>query len=304
MKKIVVLFVTVFCCLGLRSQTSLPLLKMDDGTGLFVKKSGTGPLCIFIHGGPGAWSKSFEILKGANLEKNLSMVYYDQRGCGRSQNAVADDYSLEKMMGDIEQIRIHYGADKVFLMAHSFGGILAVNYAARYPGHLAGIILANVTLDLTYSLKNQLAYINQLLGTQYRPENDADSALFSSFLRAKKALGAKGLNYKMLSDNKAHVAEVDKIDAASPSDYGFAKAVFTMPVYWKNYIPLSEKIGTPVLVITGAKDHSIGENHYKAFRFPHETLRKINGGHLLYYDNNPEFVRAVFDFVDHVAKAL
>ncbi|SDZ83566.1 proline iminopeptidase [Arachidicoccus rhizosphaerae] len=298
MKKLLALILVVIVCQSLKAQSSdQSLLKMQDGTGLFVKQSGNGPLCIFVHGGPGAWSKSFENLKGSLLEKELSMVYYDQRGCGRSQNAAADDYSLEKMISDIEQIRTHYGVDKIYLMAHSFGGILAVNYAARYPEHLAGIILANVTLHLSYSLQNQLTYINGLLGTTFKPENNSDSALFSTFLRAKQALGEKGLNYKMLSDNKAHVEEVDKIDQSNPSSYGFAKVVFNMPVYWKNYIPLSEKIRVPVLVITGNKDHSIGENHYRSFRFPQMTLKKIDGGHLLYYDNNAEFIRTVFDFV-------
>lgn len=58
-------------------------IETQDGVKLFAKSAGNGPVCIFVHGGPGAWSKSFEEMGGRALEKRLKMVYLDQRGCGR-----------------------------------------------------------------------------------------------------------------------------------------------------------------------------------------------------------------------------
>ena len=47
----------------------------SDNVKLFAKVSGNGPVCIFVHGGPGAWSKSFEDMRGNSLEGKLRMVY-------------------------------------------------------------------------------------------------------------------------------------------------------------------------------------------------------------------------------------
>lgn len=300
MQKISVAILLLLTCLGfqLAAQTKTDhFLTTDDGARLFVKKSGKGAICIFIHGGPGAWSKSFEDLKGNNLEQHLSMVYYDQRGCGRSQKSPREDYSLDRMLKDIDLIRQHFKADKVYLLSHSFGGILAVNYALKYPEHVKGLILANSTLNLRYSLENQLSYMNTLMATHYTATGPSHEALMAAFMKAKHALSEKGWNYKMLSDHKKNVDLVQKIDDQSPSDYDFAKHVFQQEVYWQDYSQRTSEIKVPVLVITGAKDHAIGENHYTSFDFVNQQVEKINGGHLLYYENNPAFIKAIFDFV-------
>ena len=108
-------------------------IRTSDNVRLFAKISGNGPVCIFVHGGPGAWSKSFEDMKGNSLEKHLRMVYFDQRGSGRSGNSIGKNYSLDRMVEDIEDIRLALGVEKIYLLSHSFGGIIAVNYAKKHP---------------------------------------------------------------------------------------------------------------------------------------------------------------------------
>lgn len=218
-----------------------------DGTRLFVQKSGDGPICIFIHGGPGAWSESFRKLRGNNLEKRLTMVYYDQRGCGRSGKPVNGDYSLNTMIDDIDLIRQHYHAEKVYLLSHSFGGILAVNYALKYPEHVKGLILANSTLDLRNSLESQLNYINSLLQTNFHPADSTPSSVMSTFMQARTALTKRGLAYKMLSDNKENVDLLNKVDSHSPGNNDFAQRAFQIDDYWKDYTTMTNMIDVPVL---------------------------------------------------------
>ena len=271
----------------------------DDGTQLYVKKSGEGPLCIFVHGGPGAWSGSFEKLKGENLEKKLTMVYYDQRGCGRSGKSSKGDYSLERMVNDIEAIRKHYHADKIYLLSHSFGGILALNYALKYPEHIQGLILANSTLNMHSSLNAQLLYMDSLLGHKYIPADSTISSFMASFMQAKTALSEKGLDSKTISDNKQNVDLLNQIDNTNPGNYEFAQKSFQIKDYWKDYSKLTNKVTIPVLIITGKKDYAIGINHYKSFDFPNKSVKKINGGHLLYFENNKKFCRTIFRFIKH-----
>ena len=294
---LLILFLTT--CSNLKAQESLTVtdyVLANDNIKLYTKKAGNGPIAIFIHGGPGAWSKSFEDLGGKNLESQLTMIYYDQRGCGRSEGSKNDDYSLERMLKDIELIRQKYNADKVYLIAHSFGGILAVNYAQKYPDHIKGIILVNSTLNLFYSIQNQIDYMNNLLKTDYKAA-DA-SQIIPTFKKVQSEFVEKGFIYKLLSDNKNNADLLNKIDSKNPSEFAFAQKALYIDDYQKDYTKITNQIKVPVLVISGTKDHAIGEEHFKSFNFPNETIKEINGGHILYYEKNKEFINAIFEFIE------
>lgn len=266
-----------------------------DGVKLFTRVAGTGPICIFVHGGPGAWSKSFEDFGGIHLEEFLTMVYYDQRGCGRSDTAA--DYSLNRMVDDIENIRQKVNADSIYLMAHSFGGILAVNYALKYPGHLKGLILANITLNLNYSLQQQIEHVN--FRTYSKIQVPSPDSLLSKFHEARRLLASKGYDYLLLSDNKLTVEKIDLIDQANPGNYHFASKVWSIKEYSEDFSPLTSKIATPTLIITGRKDYSVGIDHFKSFSFPNRIISRLNGGHLLYIDRSDEFVFVINTFIKH-----
>lgn len=268
----------------------------SDQVKLFVRKAGNGPVCIYVHGGPGAWSKSFEAMKGNRLEKKLTMIYYDQRGCGRSDNAINKDYSLDRMVDDIEDIRRYLGVEKMYLLSHSFGGIIATSYAEKYPDHLYGLILANSTLNLNYSLEQQIKHINKLINTHFTVTKE--DSLMSVFGAARTALSEKGLNYKMLSDSKKTVDLLDSIDNSYARSTDFVSHLWDYPKYKADYTSHTSNIKVPVLIITGRKDYAIGVDHYKAFKFPNQKVVHINGGHVLYYEQNEAFTKAIFSFVE------
>lgn len=280
---------------GLSSKTAYPFIETSDHVKLFAKTAGNGPVCIFVHGGPGAWSKSFEEMGGAKLEKKLKMVYVDQRGCGRSDTSAERSYSLDRMVDDIEDIRLALGAEKVYLLSHSFGGIIAVNYAKRYSNHLSGLILANSTLDLNNSLQEQIHHVNKLINTHF-DEASKDSIL-SKLSLARRALTDKGLGYKMLSDDKETVDKLDRIDESYPRTYDFGKHVWDYKIYCEDFRPETKEIKVPVLVIAGTKDYAIGVDHYRKFQFPNQKIVLIDGGHVLYYEQNKAFVDAIFSFI-------
>ncbi|SEW01058.1 proline iminopeptidase [Chitinophaga sp. YR573] len=282
------------CCTFLNSYCQQKTFFTSDSVALYLRISGKGTPCIYIHGGPGAWSKTFEAMGGSELEKNLTMYYYDQRGCGRSQDAHNGDYSMDRMIEDIENIRSITGSDKVYLMAHSFGGILAFKYAQKYKDHVKGLIMLDVTLSLKNSLITQIHYISTLIGKNL-PVND--TAFMSSFMAARKEIAAQKLDYKMLSENKSTVEKLDSIDKTNPGDFGFAKVAFSIPAYSADYTKETASLQVPVLVISGLKDHAVGPDHYKLFHFPKQQTVLIDGGHVLYYEKNDKFVHAVSAFV-------
>ena len=98
---------------------------------------------MFLHGGPGQGSEHFDALAGTYLEPQLRMVYYDQRGSGKSQRPTDRNYSLATLVEDVEALRRTLGADKIAVIGHSFGGILALEYSAKYPDHVSHLIVVS-----------------------------------------------------------------------------------------------------------------------------------------------------------------
>lgn len=107
----------------------------------------TVPL-IIVHGGPGGNHYVFERTLGLRLEGNMTVVYYEQRGCGRSE-APQDDgaYSINTLVEDLEELRKQLNVEKVNLLGYSFGGQLCLEYALKYLKKVAKMVLQAPLLD-------------------------------------------------------------------------------------------------------------------------------------------------------------
>jgi proline iminopeptidase len=280
----------------------------SDHVKIPVNVSGKGYPCMFVPGGPGGGYRSFEQLGGNKLESFLTMIYMDQRGSGSAQNA--KDYSMDRILQDMDELRAKLHIEKMFLLSHSFGGVILINYAKKYPQHVKGIILVNSTLHFlnTESLLEQIKYGYGLLGKDTVISDHSLQSLSSVQVTLRQRLSKKHLAYKLLTDSVNTIKALDKIDSIYPRINDFAykilgpvidkNASMLYPEYFKNYTTLTAAIRVPVLIITGTKDHAIGINHYHLFKFPHQTIVKINGGHLLYAEQNEAFVKAVNQFID------
>jgi proline iminopeptidase len=104
---------------------------------------GTGPPLLFMHGGPG-WDHSYFRPWLDGLGHRNRLVFYDHRGNGRSQPDVDPaQLSHELWVADAEALRIRLGLGPTFVLGHSYGGFLALEYALRYPESVRGLILSN-----------------------------------------------------------------------------------------------------------------------------------------------------------------
>lgn len=107
----------------------------------------TVPL-IIVHGGPGGNHYVFERTLGLRLEGNRTVVYYEQRGCGRSEAPQDDgEYSINTLVEDLEELRKQLNVEKVNLLGYSFGGQLCLEYALKYPKNIGKMVLQAPLLD-------------------------------------------------------------------------------------------------------------------------------------------------------------
>jgi proline iminopeptidase len=103
------------------------------------------PVMIALHGGPGLDHTSHKPVLSSLADK-VQIVYVDHRGQGRSARGAKESYTLENNVEDLESLRLYLGLDKVILLGTSYGGMVALTYASRYPqnvSHLIAVVTAS-----------------------------------------------------------------------------------------------------------------------------------------------------------------
>lgn len=113
-----------------------------NGTKLWTVSFGEGEPLFFIAGGPG--NNHYGLRRFDSLSTTNTLVYYDAFGRGKSDTAkVVTEYSLERDIEDLEGLRKVMGFDKINILGHSYGGVVAQGYAIKYPQNVSHLIIAN-----------------------------------------------------------------------------------------------------------------------------------------------------------------
>jgi len=113
-----------------------------NGAKLYVVIVGKGDPLIIIPGGPGGNHLGYRVFD--SLAKDNQIIYFDAFGRGKSDTAKdVKEYTLARDISDIEGLRIALHFDKLNVLGHSYGGIVAQGYALEYPSHVNHLILAN-----------------------------------------------------------------------------------------------------------------------------------------------------------------
>ena len=137
-------------------------LRAEDGVAVWHKVVGNehGPVVFYLHGGPGYNSYTFEKAVGALLESDVRMVYLDQRGCGRSQfQGPKQQFGMKPTVEDIDSLRKQLGVDRIGLIAHSFGGVVALEYLKTHRDRVDRIIMVDTTADIAAALTHQVTFL-------------------------------------------------------------------------------------------------------------------------------------------------
>ena len=232
-----------------------------DGRLLSYERDGEGPLLVCHPGGPGFSSRYFGDLAG--LDSLLTLVKVNPRGTegsDRPRNPRA--YETADYVADLEELRAHLGVERLDLLGHSHGGVVAMAYAAEHPGRVRRLVLMS-TLPRFQS--DQLAAMEEaMLARAGEPwYDDARAALEAeqaSAFGSDEELGELALRefpFYFAHYGDAERAYLETLQGETPN--GDALRLFNeeiVPVF--DLRPSLGRIVAPTLVITGEDDFITG----------------------------------------------
>ncbi len=110
---------------------------------LYYRDIGQGRPIILLHGGPD-FDHNYLLPDMDRLSAAFRLIYYDQRGRGKSAgNVQPEEVSLHSEIDDLERLRAYFQLASVAALGHSWGGVLAMEYALRHPDRVSHLILLN-----------------------------------------------------------------------------------------------------------------------------------------------------------------
>ena len=145
----------------------IPISTEKGEFNVWTKRIGNNPTTkvLLLHGGPGATHEYFECFDSYFPNADIEYYYYDQLESAFSdQPSDSALWNIDRFVEEVEQVRVALGLNKdnFYLLGHSWGGILGIEYALKYQDNLKGLIISNMVA----SIPEYITYANEVLGPQ------------------------------------------------------------------------------------------------------------------------------------------
>ena len=257
-------------------------------------------------GGPGFSSSYFSDLAG--LFEQFNLVMLNPRGTGGSDRpADARSYRIEDYVSDVEELRAHLGLERILLLGHSHGGVVAQAYAASHPGRVRRLVLASTLARFGPNQEVAMqAGVEKRTGQPWYP--DAVAALAEEQAGSfKDDQALSELFFREMPLYFAHYGPVEAgyLDTLRAENINgdtlklFNQEVF-IPPYTFDQRSLLSKIAAPTLVITGEEDFICGPLCAAEITAVIPGAREVivgDSGHMVFIEQPQVFHDEVADFL-------
>ena len=286
---------------------------------VWTKRFGSNPRIklLLLHGGPGGDHEYFEALETALAGQGIEFIYYDQLGSAFSDQPTDTAlWTIDRFVDEVEQVRVALGLDKdnFYLLGHSWGGILAAEYALAHGDHLKGLIISNMMM----SIPDYNQYAETVLAKQMDPavvaevkaieaRHEYDSPRYMELLIPhfyQKHLMRLAEWPDAVTRSFGHLNKQIYVLMQGPSEFGASGLLEK----WDRKADLP-RLAMPTLVIAGSHD-TMDPAHMRwvSTQVQHGSfLLCPNGSHLSMWDDQQTYVRGLTAFlaaVDHGAQRV
>jgi proline iminopeptidase len=273
------------------------------GAKLFCRVMGKGNPIIVVHGGPGL-SQDYLQPQLQKLAEGHQVIFYDQRGSGESVGeADSKNIQMDTFVEDLEGIRNAFGLNKVTVLGHSFGGLLAMEYAIAHPEAIDKLVIVSSSPGSSDDFAQFLAEWNKRVSpyfkemqkieeTQAFKEGDSETVanlfklMFNNY--CFNADDVAKLSLKISSQGNVNGRRTNKL---------FQKNFYSKPF---NIFENLQKLNCKTLIVHGDVDVvplSTAENLHKNIKNSQFVVIK-DCGHFPYVEKPQEFFDSVQNFLE------
>ena len=241
-----------------RRARSSKVRKRDEGAELFCRSIGNGKPLVVVHGGPGL-GYGYLVPHFRTLADRYRLVFYDQRGCGRSAPLANDSMAtLEQCVEDLEGLRRSFGFERMSLAGQSWGAIIAIHYAVSIPAGREPSLLERRLCHSEYLAEFQKTILERLSGAERdemtriatSPELAAYSPeAFRSFMRIR----SRGYFH---DPSLAARLDLDYFDRERVEKFFASSNAFASYLMSFDLQPVLAEVQVPTLIVHGAEDQS------------------------------------------------
>lgn len=290
----------------------IPITTSKGTFNVWTKRIGNNPKIklLLLNGGPGATHEYFECFENFLPAEGIEIIYYDQLGCGNSDNP--NDvvlWDLGRYVEEVEQVRKALNLDEsnFYVLGHSWGGILAMEYTLKYQHNMKGLIISN----MMSSCPEYGRYADEVLAKQMDPKVLAE---INKIEAAKDFANPRYMELLIPNFYEKHILRFPSKDWPEPVNRSFAKMNQSLYVTmqgpsefgisgklekWDRKSDL-KKITIPTLVI-GAKYDTMDPNHMSAMSKLVQNgtyLFCSKGSHMAFYDDQKTYFEGLIAFLN------
>lgn len=290
----------------------IPITTSKGTFNVWTKRIGNNPKIklLLLNGGPGATHEYFECFENFLPAEGIEIIYYDQLGCGNSDNPNdAALWDLGRYVEEVEQVRktLHLDESNFYVLGHSWGGILAMEYTLKYQHNMKGLIISN----MMSSCPEYGRYADEVLAKQMDPKVLAE---INKIEAAKDFANPRYMELLIPNFYEKHILRFPSKDWPEPVNRSFAKMNQSLYVTmqgpsefgisgklekWDRKSDL-KKITIPTLVI-GAKYDTMDPNHMSAMSKLVQNgtyLFCSKGSHMAFYDDQKTYFEGLIAFLN------
>ncbi|MBO6587269.1 MAG: alpha/beta fold hydrolase [Gracilimonas sp.] len=286
-----------------QSQQNYEKLISVNGTELYVKVMGEGEALMVLHGGPG-FNHDYFLPYLTPLAKHFRLILFDQRGMGRSStNLDSTSFSIDYLVDDIEALRTELDLDAIHLLAHSWGGKLAMKYAIRYPASLKSLILSNTVAPSSEFNEATFAAFSKLNERQNLEELNA---ILDKIRGGNREVGVfekfTKLNFRPMFYDTSRVHELTLNFSQTYFETQSLLSLLPPPNQRENLFPDLASVDVPVLIIRGELEPTPIQSDQKLVdTFPDARLINFSkAGHFPFIERPQAFKDSLTEFINKV----
>ncbi|MFZ1360106.1 MAG: proline iminopeptidase-family hydrolase [Saprospiraceae bacterium] len=293
----------------------ITMVPIETPKGIFkvwTKRFGNNPTMkvLLLNGGPGATHEYFECFENFLPQENIEFIYYDQLACGNSDNPKDTSlYDLARYVEEVEQVRQALKLDKnnFYLLGHSWGGILAMQYALKYQQNIKGLIISNMMA----SAPKYGQYADEVLSKLMDPKvldtiraleknNDFSNPKYMGLLIPhfyNKHICRLPVWPEPIDRSFAKINQDLYVSMQGPSEFGISGKLTNWDVSGE-----LKNIKTPTVVIDATHDTMDPEYmRWMSTQLPQgQFLLCPNGSHMCFYDDQKVYMAGLISFIKKV----